>query len=101
MRWLDEYECLPQNVVFYCDNTNTVDIFNTLSARPRINPILKEFIDIIVPSHHDFKVIWIPTAENSVADALSRFDIDKACRLVAGLRVNTFEPPRITLGPKV
>ncbi|TEB31527.1 hypothetical protein FA13DRAFT_1629160, partial [Coprinellus micaceus] len=73
----------------------------TLSARPRINPILKEFINIILPSHHDFKVIWIPTAENSVANTLSRFNIDKECQLVAGLCVNTFEPPRITLGWKV
>ncbi|TEB20145.1 hypothetical protein FA13DRAFT_1757914 [Coprinellus micaceus] len=101
MRWLNEHESLPQDVVFYCDNTNTVDIFNTLSAKPRVNPILKEFIDIIIPPHHDFKVIWIPTTRNTVADALSHFDVDKACRLVPGLHVNTFEPPRVTLGPKV
>jgi hypothetical protein len=78
-----------------------VDIFNTLSAQPCINLILKEFINIIIPSHHDFKIIWIPTAENSVADALSRFDIDKVCQLVTGLRINTFEPPHIRLVPKV
>nr|AAZ14941.1 putative retroelement protein [Coprinellus disseminatus] len=96
--WLDEHECLPQRLTIYTDNTNTVDMFNTLSASPRMNPILKAACDIALTGLLDFKVLYVPGCDNHVADALSRFDVPRALVFAPHLRVSTFTPPRITLG---
>ena len=50
-------------------------------------------------SQLDWKVLYVQGKNNQVADALSRFDIARAVSATPRLRVSTFEPPRITLGP--
>ena len=100
LQWIDERECIPQRVAIYSDNSNTVDIFNSLSASPRLNPILRTACDIALDGGHDWKVLFIPGKDNQTADALSRFDIDRALKLQPALTVRSFEPPRVTLGPK-
>ncbi|KAH6890708.1 putative retroelement protein [Coprinopsis sp. MPI-PUGE-AT-0042] len=106
--WLDEHEAIPQRVTIYTDNSNTADVFNSLSASPRINPILIAACDIALTSMIDFKVLFVPGVRNPVADALSRFDITRAIdearadpSAPSHLRVSPFKPPSVRLGAAV
>jgi len=62
----------PHRVVIYTDNTNTVQMFNSLHAKPDYNPILLTAVNIAITS-----VIssgsFMSGVLNVVADALSRF----------------------------
>lgn len=98
LTWVDQTFREPQRIVIYTDNSNSVDIFNTLAASPRLNPILISACDISLASFHDFKVLFIPGYQNTIADALSRFEIDKAHHIDRQLRIQIFSPPRVTLG---
>ena len=77
-------------ILIYTDNQNTVDIFNSLRATPEYNHILKASIDITVANEHDLRVLHVPGADNSVADALSRFDFSRALDLVPSLTIHSF-----------
>ena len=78
--------------VVFTDNSNTVDIFNTLRALPPYNNILKAAVDIINKGDHNIRVLHVPGAENTVADALSRADFQRALDAVPDLKISTFEP---------
>ncbi|KAF6747917.1 hypothetical protein DFP72DRAFT_821139 [Ephemerocybe angulata] len=91
----------PNHTTIFSDNSNTVDIYNSLKASPRVNPILMAACDVALESCSDFKVLFIPGIENQVADALSRFDFDRARAISPGIDIQPFTPPRITLGEDV
>ncbi|KAF6742173.1 hypothetical protein DFP72DRAFT_831252 [Ephemerocybe angulata] len=99
--YLDGELGMPRRTTVFSDNSNTVDIFNTLAASPRINPILMAASDIALESCSDFKVLFVPGIQNQIADALSRFDFDRATSLSPGIKFHRFTPPRIALGEKV
>ncbi|KAF6757032.1 hypothetical protein DFP72DRAFT_809967 [Ephemerocybe angulata] len=101
LRHIDDAGYLPSHITIFSDNSNTVDIFNSLRASPRINPILKQACDISLDSCSDYKVLFVPGVQNQIADALSRFDFDRATSLSPGIVFHPFTPPRITLGDKV
>ncbi|KAF6753313.1 hypothetical protein DFP72DRAFT_1171100 [Ephemerocybe angulata] len=102
LRHIDSHDYFPSHTTVYSDNTNTVDIYNTLKASPRINPILKAASDVALESCSDFKVLFsIPGVDNQIADALSRFDFDRARAIAPGIDIQPFTPPRITLGDDV
>lgn len=98
LQWLEKYQSLPTRVSIYTDNTNTVDIFNSLAASPRMNPVLIEACDIAINSLVDFKVLYIPGPQNQVADALSRDDFARALSIVPDMRISPFEAPQVRLG---
>jgi hypothetical protein len=58
-------------ILIYTDNTNTVDIFQTLHCLPPYNHHLKTAVDIII--HNDFflRILHVPGEHNVVADTLS------------------------------
>jgi hypothetical protein len=56
--------------VIYTDNINTVDIFNSLSALPAYNPILKSAIDHMLDYSYNIRVLHIEGSKNGIADAL-------------------------------
>ncbi|KJA20810.1 hypothetical protein HYPSUDRAFT_203410 [Hypholoma sublateritium FD-334 SS-4] len=85
-------------IVVYTDSSNVFDNFNTLRCSPRINPIIMAAADILTDGNHDLRVLWIPTSENTVADALSRGDFSRASNAAPGLSLSTFQPPRVTMG---
>ncbi|KAF5341895.1 hypothetical protein D9611_001136 [Ephemerocybe angulata] len=60
LKHIDSTDFLPSHTTIYSDNSNTVDIYNTLKASPRVNPILKAASDIALESCSDFKVLFIP-----------------------------------------
>jgi hypothetical protein len=88
----------PKRVVIYSDNMNTVDIFNSLHAKPEYNPLLLTAADYALKSKSSFRVFHIAGETNTVADALSRFNAGVALSAAPGLTVSSFEPPRLTLG---
>ena len=88
----------PHRLAILTDSLNTFDMFNSLHALPAYNPILITATDLLICSGMQLRVFHIPRNDNKVADALSRCDIDTACRLQPGIVVTQFSPPRFTLG---
>jgi hypothetical protein len=88
----------PSRVAIFTDNTNSVNIFHSLHARPPYNPILLTAVDLLLTSNISLRVFYIPGQDNVVADALSRFHNDIAIASVPELHVSFFQPPRLTLG---
>ena len=78
--------------LIYTDNSNTVDIFNTLRALPDYNHLLLTAVDILDEGHHDLRVLHVPGVKNGVADALSRLQLTRALELVPGLKISPFQP---------
>ena len=78
--------------LIYTDNLNTVDLFSSLSALPSYNVLLREAVDLLVDGSHDLRVLHVPGIVNSVADALSRADFDRALTLEPELTIHHFEP---------
>ncbi|KAJ7865512.1 hypothetical protein B0H13DRAFT_1637057 [Mycena leptocephala] len=48
-----------RKIVVYTDNTNTVDIFNSLCALPAYNSILTSSIDVLFDSEFDIRVLYV------------------------------------------
>jgi hypothetical protein len=90
---------LPLNkLVIYTDNLNTVHMFNTLSALPAYNDILKNAVDQLlsdIDNPIQLRVIHISGESNTVADALSRGQLHTVVDYVPHITINTFSPPRI------
>ena len=90
---------LPLNkLVIYTDNLNTVHMFNTLSALPAYNDILKNAVDQLlsdIDNPIQLHVIHISGESNTIADALSRGQLHTVVDYVPHITINTFSPPRI------
>jgi hypothetical protein len=78
--------------LIYTDNSNTVDIFSTLRAKPPYNHLLKTAVDILNSGDNDLRVLHVPGVDNAVADAISRADFSRALSLVPNLNISTFDP---------
>ncbi|PBK71385.1 hypothetical protein ARMSODRAFT_883689, partial [Armillaria solidipes] len=57
-------------VTIWTDNSNTVNIFNSLKASPFYNLILKSAVDMMISHNIDLHVLHIPGSENDVVDTL-------------------------------
>jgi hypothetical protein len=90
----------PSHVVIYSDNSNTVDMFNSLHGHPDYNPLLLTVADISIKSNITLRVhhTGISGEYNVIADALSHFKNDVALKAAPGLSISTFQPPQLTLG---
>ncbi|THH17648.1 hypothetical protein EW146_g3202 [Bondarzewia mesenterica] len=99
LQWASTILPCPSRVLIFMDNTNTVDFFDTLRAKPLYNAMLRFTVDLLIRTHIDLCVIHIPGTCNSVADALSRNDNERALRIVPLLTITPFQPPRDALGP--
>ncbi len=89
---------LRRRVTIFMDNTNTINIFNSLRAMPFYNPILKSAVDVLISHKIDLRVLHIPGSENDVVDALSYSQFSKAWELVPHLLILPFIPPHTVLG---
>ena len=85
-------------IAIFTDNSNTVGMFNTLAALPKLNWLLLSAVDVLLAHDLDFRVFHIPGHRNVVADHLSRGRFAEAVASAPGLRVHSFEPPRDALG---
>ncbi|PBK86064.1 hypothetical protein ARMGADRAFT_1047939 [Armillaria gallica] len=84
---------MRKRVTIFTDNTNTVNVFNSLRASPTYNPILKSTVNILISHAIELRVLHIPGSENDVADALSCSQFSRARSLVPQLLVLPFKPP--------
>jgi hypothetical protein len=85
-------------LVIYTDNLNTVQMFNSLSALPAYNGILKNAVDHLLSdltNQIQLRVIHIPGEFNTVADALSRGLLHDVVDSVPNIVINHFTPPQI------
>jgi hypothetical protein len=86
-------------VAIFCDNMNTVDMFNSLRAQPRYNPILLTAVDLLIQFHVQLRLFHVPGSDNSVADLISRSSSHlEASLLLPRYTVLPFIPPQLTLG---
>ena len=69
---------IPRCLLVYSDNTNTVNIFHSLRALPPYNDLLKFTVSILMDHDISLRVIYVPGADNIIADSLSRFENTKA-----------------------
>jgi hypothetical protein len=90
------YGC--DRVAIYSDNTNTVDMFSSLHAKPVYNSILVAAVDLAVEKSISTKVYYVPGKQNVIADYLSRFQNAKALQLAPHMHIRLFQPPRDALG---
>lgn len=76
----------------FCDNTAVVSGLRRRTSRGRLMDILRKAL--LVAARYDIEIDpkWIPSAENCLADALSRFETDRIKLLAPQL-----ETPRRTL----
>jgi len=88
----------PMKILIFTDNTNTVDIFQSLRCLPEYNAILKHSMDICITTNHQLRVLHVLGEDNVIADALSRRDFAKAIRYASGLKLRFFQPPQLPLG---
>ncbi|PBK83568.1 hypothetical protein ARMGADRAFT_1048413 [Armillaria gallica] len=58
-------------VTIKTDNSNTVDLFDSLCALPAYNSLLRTSVDLLISSDIDLHVLHIPGVHNVVADAIS------------------------------
>lgn len=91
---MDTHSIFPSQskIVVFTDNLTTVAMFNSLSALPEYNHILKEAVDILLEGGHDLRVLHIAGKLNLVVDAHSRFKFMKALSVQPGLTIHNFEP---------
>jgi len=82
----------------YSDNSNSVDIFNTLKAKPPYNHILRSSVDLVLEKQFQYRVQHIPGKDNIIADALSRRQFDFVRELVPDVVIKNFIPPLDALG---
>jgi hypothetical protein len=88
----------PQRVFIFTDNSNTVDMFNSLKAKQEYNCLLITAVGHVLDAGIQFRVGHIPSELNSITDALSRFDNDKVYRLSPTMTIAPFQPPHSLLG---
>ena len=91
-----EFSC--DHIAIYSDNTNTVNMFSSLCAKPVYNSILVATVDLAVEKSISTKVYYVPGKQNVVADYLSKFQNAKALQLALHMRVRSFQPPQNALG---
>jgi hypothetical protein len=87
-----------RKLTIYTDNLNTVQIFNSLSALPAYNEILKAAVDHLlldVDNPIQLRVIHVPGHLNTIADALSRGELYTVVDSVPDVAIDTFSPPQI------
>ena len=90
------YAC--DHIAIYSDNTNTVDMFSSLRAKPVYNSILVAAVDFAVEHSISTKVYYVLGKQNVIANFLSRFQNAKALQLAPNMRIRLFQPPQNVLG---
>ena len=85
-------------LTIYTDDLNTVQMFNSMSALPAYNEILKSAVDHLmmnVDNLIQLRVIHVPGHLNTIADSLSRGELHAVVDTIPGIVIDLFSPPRI------
>ena len=87
-----------KRLVIFTDNTNTVNMFNSLHAKPDMNPLLITAMDLVIGNEIDLRVFHVAGHDNSMADALSRFKNRRVLEIQRNTVILNFIPPQLTMG---
>lgn len=75
-------QCHGKKVLIKCDNSTTVTVINSGSAKNKfLQACLREMHHICATNSTEIKVIWVKTEDNKIADVLSRWDQHPKYRL--------------------
>ncbi len=67
-----------KKILFHCDNMTTVDILKKgRSKSPALMSLIRRLVICAATNNFDFSAVHIPGLNNSIADALSRFQMDR------------------------
>ena len=88
----------PARLAVFSDSSFTVDVFNTLCAKPPFNAILMATVDDLINHGIDLRVVHVAGTSNSMANTISRFNNNMAQELVPDISILPFLPPRNALG---
>jgi hypothetical protein len=88
----------PHCLVIYSDNTNTINIFNTLCASALYNQLLISAMNVVLDHNIYFWVLHVCGIDNPIANTILHFKNDLAVSLCSGLVIQSFEPPHDALG---
>lgn len=79
-KWSEQ--CRGKKVLVYCDNTTTVSVVNSGAAKTRfLQACLREIHHICALNSAEIKAVWLKTSENTIADALSRWEQHEKYRI--------------------
>ena len=82
----------------YTDNLNTAHMFNSLSALPAYNEILKSAVNHLMVDANNIiqlRVIHVPGHLNTIIDALSCGELHTVVDNIPGIVIDLFSPPQI------
>ena len=79
-------------ILIYTDNSNTVDIFQTLCCLPH-NQLLKSAINILIKNDYSLCVLHVPGEQNIITDVLSHVKFLIALNIEPDLKLDSFNPP--------
>jgi hypothetical protein len=96
--WGHDFTPKLDRLLVHTDNMNTVNMFHSLHAQPPYNPLLIYSIDARSRSSLDVRTSHVPGELNIIADTISRMNFALARRLIPGLTILPFQPPRDALG---
>ncbi|THH05031.1 hypothetical protein EW146_g10010 [Bondarzewia mesenterica] len=65
LQWASTILPCPSRVLIFSDNTNTVDFFDTLRAKPLYNAMLCFTVDLLIRTCIDLRVLHIPVSPSS------------------------------------
>lgn len=72
-KWSEQ--CAGKRVLVNCDNQTTVCVINSGAAKNKfLQACLREIHHICALIHTEVQIVWVKTAENAIADNLSRWD---------------------------
>ena len=93
-------ECFPgvMCLLIATDNTNTFNIFTSLSAQPAYNPILISTVNVLLRCDVDLRVVYILSPLNHIADTLSLYQNDLVRKPVPAIQIKNFTPLQDALG---
>jgi hypothetical protein len=96
--WARDFKPKLDRLLVHTDNMNTVNMFNSLHAKPLYNPILISTIDVRTSTSLDVRAVHVDGDHNIIADAISRERFPVARCLVPSLTIHNFTPPQDALG---
>ena len=98
LEWAVSLSPQPFRVAIFTDNLTTVQMFDSFRAKIPYVDILLAAVEILIDHQVDLRVWHIPGERNIIADALSRQLFSIVAQYIPHLKVNTFQPPRVTSG---
>jgi Reverse transcriptase-like len=93
LHWASTLPFYIRRLAIYTDNSNTVDMMNSMKAKAPYNALLKFAVDILIEHDIDLRVYHIPGELNTVADTLSRHNLTVLCASHPSITVFPYAPP--------